>query len=111
MERRDEDPKDTMDSTARIDHYDGSAPTQQQQPQEQRISGDAAAADLAASMGSCIRTRSLSPLRKGLLVRYGLGGIARRTLGICLLLVTVFLWTVSNFLASVCLLCLCRDCD
>jgi len=29
------------------------------------------------------------------------GGVARRTLGIILLLTTVFLWTVSNFLASV----------
>lgn len=29
-------------------------------------------------------------------------GAARRTLGICLLLVVVFLWTASNFLASVC---------
>ena len=28
-------------------------------------------------------------------------GIARRTLGIALLLITVFLWTASNFLASV----------
>ncbi len=27
--------------------------------------------------------------------------VARRTLGIMLLMVTVFLWTVSNFLASV----------
>jgi hypothetical protein len=27
---------------------------------------------------------------------------ARKTLGICLLLVVVFLWTASNFLASVC---------
>lgn len=32
----------------------------------------------------------------------GLGHVARRTLGIFLLLVTVFLWTASNFLASVC---------
>ena len=31
----------------------------------------------------------------------GLENIARRTLGIVLLLVTVFLWTASNFLASV----------
>jgi solute carrier family 35 protein F5 len=31
----------------------------------------------------------------------GLGHIARRSLGIFLLLVTVFLWTASNFLASV----------
>lgn len=33
-------------------------------------------------------------------------GAARRTLGICLLLVVVFLWTASNFLASVCALLL-----
>jgi solute carrier family 35 protein F5 len=32
----------------------------------------------------------------------GLENVARRTLGIFLLLVTVFLWTASNFLASVC---------
>jgi solute carrier family 35 protein F5 len=31
----------------------------------------------------------------------GLENVARRTLGIALLLVTVFLWTASNFLASV----------
>lgn len=36
----------------------------------------------------------------GLLASLGLGGFARRTLGITLLLVTVFLWTTSNFLAS-----------
>ncbi|KAL7945584.1 hypothetical protein V8C42DRAFT_323574 [Trichoderma barbatum] len=30
----------------------------------------------------------------------GLAGVARRTLGICFLLLTVFLWTLSNFLAS-----------
>lgn len=83
-----------MDSTARIDHYDGSAAP----AQHQRFADDAV--HLAASIGSSVRTRSESPLRKPLLVRYGLGGIARRTLGICLLLVTVFLWTLSNFLAS-----------
>lgn len=33
--------------------------------------------------------------------RLGLAGVARRTLGISMLLVTVFLWTTSNFLASV----------
>lgn len=37
----------------------------------------------------------------GLGARIGLAGVARRTLAICLLLVTVFLWTLSNFLASV----------
>ncbi|KAI1125362.1 hypothetical protein F5Y10DRAFT_247255 [Nemania abortiva] len=31
---------------------------------------------------------------------FGVWHLARRTLGICLLLVTVFLWTTSNFLAS-----------
>jgi hypothetical protein len=45
----------------------------------------------------------LSPVRKtpDFRARIGLKGIARRTLGILLLLVTVFLWTGSNFLASV----------
>lgn len=33
--------------------------------------------------------------------RFGLLGVARRTLGISLLLFTVLMWTVSNFLASV----------
>ncbi|KAG6303191.1 hypothetical protein E4U09_000676 [Claviceps aff. purpurea] len=42
----------------------------------------------------------LAAKRTGLLASLGLGGVARRTLGICLLLVTVFLWTLSNFLAS-----------
>ena len=39
----------------------------------------------------------------GLLSRLGLGHYARRTLGICCLTITVFLWTLANFLASVCL--------
>ena len=34
----------------------------------------------------------------------GLNGVARRSLGIGLLLIVVFLWTASNFLASVCVL-------
>jgi solute carrier family 35 protein F5 len=33
--------------------------------------------------------------------KVGLGGVGRRTLGILCLLVTVFLWTLSNFMASV----------
>ncbi|KAK4034889.1 hypothetical protein C8A01DRAFT_48831 [Parachaetomium inaequale] len=32
--------------------------------------------------------------------KLGLGGVARRTLGIGLLLIVVFLWTLSNFMAS-----------
>lgn len=39
--------------------------------------------------------------RSGILVKPSLLGLARRTLGIVLLLVTVFLWTASQFLASV----------
>jgi hypothetical protein len=81
-------------NTSRVDHYDGSVPEQ-----AQRLLEDAV--DLAASIGSSIRTRSMSPARKGLLAKYGLEDIGRRTLGICLLLLTVFLWTLSNFLASV----------
>lgn len=42
-----------------------------------------------------------SSSRSGLRAKLGLMGVARRTLGIVLLLLTVFLWTVSNFLASV----------
>lgn len=45
------------------------------------------------------RSRSLS--RSGSLVRKSVGAFARRTLGLGLLLATVFLWTGSNFLASV----------
>lgn len=59
------------------------------------------AADLAASIGSSIRTRSLSPMNQSFRAKLGLDYVARRTLGICLLLVTVLLWTLSNFLASV----------
>ncbi|ERS95795.1 hypothetical protein HMPREF1624_07871 [Sporothrix schenckii ATCC 58251] len=36
----------------------------------------------------------------GFRARIGLAGVARRTLGISMLMVTVFLWTASNFLAS-----------
>lgn len=50
--------------------------------------------------------RSVSPVRSfksasGFRAGVGLENVARRTLGIILLLVTVFLWTASNFLASV----------
>ncbi|KAK3984802.1 hypothetical protein QBC44DRAFT_8664 [Cladorrhinum sp. PSN332] len=51
------------------------------------------------------RSRSPSRISKAsiagsLKARLGLGGVARRTLGIILLLAVVFLWTISNFLAS-----------
>lgn len=57
---------------------------------------------LSASVAS-LRASGAGGTRKGaggLLASLGLGGFARRTLGITLLLVTVFLWTASNFLAS-----------
>lgn len=50
------------------------------------------------SLRSTTTTTSLK--RKGFRGQVGMGNIARRTLGIFLLLVTVFLWTASNFLAS-----------
>jgi solute carrier family 35 protein F5 len=45
--------------------------------------------------------RTTESSASGLKARLGLAGVARRTLGIGLLLITVFLWTLSNFLASV----------
>ncbi|KAL2266372.1 hypothetical protein VTJ83DRAFT_5724 [Remersonia thermophila] len=46
--------------------------------------------------GAASSSRGSQNLREQL----GLGGVARRTLGIVLLLIVVFLWTLSNFLAS-----------
>ncbi|KAH8891356.1 hypothetical protein GQ53DRAFT_649173 [Thozetella sp. PMI_491] len=45
---------------------------------------------------SHVSSRSATTIR----AKLGLMGVARRTLGISLLMVTVFLWTASNFLAS-----------
>jgi len=47
------------------------------------------------------RSSSLSAGKGTLRDRLGLQGVARRTLGIILLLFTVLMWTLSNFLASV----------
>lgn len=46
-------------------------------------------------------TEESSPKVSGFRASTGLQNVARRTLGIILLLITVILWTVSNFLASV----------
>ena len=53
--------------------------------------------------GASSRSASTATARTGtsMRARFGLMGVARRTLGIILLLMTVILWTVSNFLASV----------
>lgn len=53
------------------------------------VTSSARSTGTAGSKGSSVRAK------------FGLMGVARRTLGIILLLVTVFLWTASNFLASV----------
>ncbi|QPG97226.1 hypothetical protein C2857_005988 [Epichloe festucae Fl1] len=63
------------------------------------VGGDEAV-EMTASTESIPAQASMPTKPIGLLAGLGLGGVARRTLGICLLLVTVLLWTLSNFLAS-----------
>jgi solute carrier family 35 protein F5 len=55
--------------------------------------------DVAVPSSPLLESRSRSPA--GLRAKLGLGGVARRTLGFALLLLTVFLWTLYNFIASV----------
>ena len=68
---------------------------------------DFTVADDVISIADTHHTRrsgsSYRPSRGGRRFRAGVGlrNVARRTLGIILLLVTVVLWTGSNFLASV----------
>ncbi|KAF4962798.1 hypothetical protein FSARC_9136 [Fusarium sarcochroum] len=54
--------------------------------------------DAAVPSSPLLEPRSRSPV--GLRAKLGLGGVARRTLGFALLLLTVFLWTLYNFIAS-----------
>ncbi|KAL8358192.1 hypothetical protein RB598_002795 [Gaeumannomyces tritici] len=49
---------------------------------------------------SMMSSLSAATGRSGLREKLGVAGFARRTLGIILLIITVFLWTLSNFLAS-----------
>ncbi|KAM3455781.1 hypothetical protein MY3296_002199 [Beauveria thailandica] len=70
-----------------------------------RFSGEALELEEPAAAGNVARAPAAAALphavsSKSLLANIGLGGYARRTLGICLLIVVVFLWTLSNFLAS-----------
>lgn len=61
--------------------------------------------DMGASVTSSLRSMgTVGSKGSSLRAKFGLMGVARRTLGIILLLVTVFLWTASNFLASVSLM-------
>lgn len=57
--------------------------------------------DMGATPPSVRSTGTSGSRSSSLRAKFGLMGVARRTLGIMLLLVTVFLWTASNFLASV----------
>ncbi|KAK4137898.1 hypothetical protein BT67DRAFT_372520 [Trichocladium antarcticum] len=54
----------------------------------------------SVSAGSAASSASSSAAPGNMRDWLGLGGVARRTLGIALLLVVVFLWTGSNFMAS-----------
>jgi solute carrier family 35, member F5 len=74
------------------------APGEAHHPATRQRSQSGDAQFLASSMS---RSSSPSPSGASLRSKFGMLGVARRTLGIFLLLVTVFLWTVSNFLASV----------
>ncbi|KAF1735232.1 putative vacuolar membrane protein [Beauveria bassiana] len=70
-----------------------------------RFSGEALELEEPVAAGNVARAPAAAALphavsSKSLLAKIGLGGYARRTLGICLLIVVVFLWTLSNFLAS-----------
>lgn len=73
------------------------------EPEATRRRSLSTSAYLSSSIGS-LRPDAPTPAPKSgiyaITARLGLGGVARRTLGIALLLVTVFLWTLSNFLAS-----------
>lgn len=78
------------------------APDHHHGPSTRRRSQSASYSSLGVLPGARSASRARSnTASSGLRARLGLMGVARRTLGIVLLLVTVFLWTLSNFLASV----------
>ncbi|KHO00315.1 heme oxygenase-like, multi-helical [Metarhizium album ARSEF 1941] len=58
------------------------------------------AVEMTASADSSAAQSPLQSKQSTFWAGMGLGGVARRTLGVCLLLLTVFLWTLTNFLAS-----------
>lgn len=74
------------------------------EPEATRRRSLSTSAYLSSSIGSLRSEAAASLAQKSgihaLTARLGFAGVARRTLGIALLLVTVFLWTLSNFLAS-----------
>lgn len=74
---------------------------QEEERNNYRYSDDVDADDLGASVASTLPGETRSQPHNGFRDKLGLSGIGRRTLGISFLLITVFLWTLSNFLASV----------
>lgn len=72
-------------------------------PEPESLRQNALSSSITSLRSAGAATTSSSSPRSGihaLTARIGLGGVARRTLGIALLLLTVLLWTTSNFLAS-----------
>ncbi|KAL4722772.1 hypothetical protein ACLX1H_010010 [Fusarium chlamydosporum] len=67
-------------------------------PRERQHEHGHNANDVAVPSSPLLESRSTSPV--GLRARLGLRGVARRTVGFALLLLTVFLWTLYNFIAS-----------
>lgn len=99
-------PLEPLAGTAELAASTSSAPVPRQRSLS--VSSHTAQAHLSASITSLRSTAPSSSSASAsaptgihaLTARLGFGGVARRTLGIALLLVTVFLWTASNFLAS-----------
>ena len=48
-----------------------------------------------------LESSATTPMATGFRASIGLAGVGRRSLGIAMLMITVFLWTASNFFASV----------
>lgn len=88
------------------DAFAGSAMTSESNHRRLSVTGEEAL-EMTASTGSIRALPSRTLKTSTFWTKLGLGGVTRRTLGICLLLITVLLWTLSNFLASVGLV---RDC-
>ncbi|EFY91815.1 hypothetical protein J3458_001398 [Metarhizium acridum] len=82
------------------DAFDGSADAADANHRRLPSGQRGEAVEMIASTDSLGSQSPLPTKQPAFWAHMGLGGVARRTLGICLLLVTVFLWTLSNFLAS-----------
>ncbi|KZZ98355.1 vacuolar membrane protein [Moelleriella libera RCEF 2490] len=81
------------------DAFAGSAMASESNHRRLSVTGEEAL-EMTASTGSIRALPSRTLKTSTFWTKLGLGGVTRRTLGICLLLITVLLWTLSNFLAS-----------